>query len=160
MYGLITLIIRFHAIRKHSSKEPTAITPLKGMKKAVLFLDSKELSSLRDSKKAEAFFAAEGIKLEAYELGVDRSDVNLWGFFRKRRNLPVARGDEDLFISLLKPDQFPVEFAARASRAVFKIGRTQLGGGIYDVVFTDPEGTQSSQSDALAAVLDFLSKVK
>lgn len=160
MYGLITLIVRMNALRKHSSKEPTAITPLEGMKKVVLFLDSNELSSLRDTNRAKAFFASRGIALEAYEMGIDRSDVNLWGIFKKGRNLAVARGDEDLFISLLKNDPFTVEYAARTSRAPFKIGRAQLRGGVYDVVFSNPEGSEFTQSEVLDAVLDFLVKVK
>lgn len=160
MFGLVTLIVRMNALRKHSSKEATAITPLEGMKNVVLFLDSNELSSLRDTNRAKDFFSSRRIAIEVYEMGIDRSDVNLWGIFKKRKNLAVARGDEDLFISLLKKDPFAVEYAARSSRASFKIGRSQLRGNVYDVVFTNPEGSEFTQSEVLDAVLDFLSKVK
>ena len=62
----------------------------------------------------------------------------------------------DLFISLIRGGDFPIEFMAKCSRARFKIGRQQLPGDTFDMVVSEPEDKVFSQEEVFSGIRDYL----
>ena len=65
----------------------------------------------------------------------------------------------DLFISLIKGTEFPIEFMAKCSRAKFKIGREQLPGGTFDLVVADSPEKAFSQAEVFREIKKYLAKI-
>ena len=72
----------------------------------------------------------------------------------------MLKGEPDLFISLIKKEEFPIEFMAKCSRARFKIGRRQLPGNTFDLVVSDSKERPVSQADLFRQILVYLDRIK
>ena len=69
----------------------------------------------------------------------------------------------DLFISLVNKDDFPIEYMAKCCEAGFKIGRKQLPGGVFDMVFSGTEsedGVSTPEYDIFLRMKELLQKIK
>ena len=78
---------------------------------------------------------------------------------RLRRG-PLFKPEEDFFASLFEQDPFAVEYAARCSKAVFKAGRSQLEGDVYDLVTLTPDGETAGAADAFNLLSSLLDKIR
>lgn len=177
MFDSLKDFFRRHALQKYASTEPTRITPLKEIRSAVAFIDVEDTSfneckvalmnffRERDIKGDIFFFdfrkLTEGERLiTSITTTVLRKDLNWYGRPSKEKVELMLSGEPDMFISLLRKNDFPIQFMAAASRAHFKVGRSQLDGNIFDVVVSDPEGRTISEAEIFAEMLKLLDKIQ
>lgn len=62
----------------------------------------------------------------------------------------------DLFISLIKGTDFPIEYMAKYCRASFKVGRTQLPGNVFDLVVSDPKSRDYSEAEVFEGIKKYI----
>ena len=157
MTGPLKILFRHIALRKHSSDVPTEIRPLSAIRSVVVMTGADGSQQDALDRDIRAFFA--GWKVQLKILTPTPKDVNWFGRLKKT----ARSGDflpEELFISLVPGPDFTSEYEARCSRAVFKVGRTQLSGEVFDMVVMDASGEGSSQSEAFRTIADILKKVQ
>ena len=91
-------------------------------------------------------------------------DINIFGWLKPERPLDGKDPEdwnEDLFISMANDEKFfASEYAARCSRAKFKVGRRQLKGKVFDLVVTNPEDKLPLQHVVFNYIADYLSKIQ
>ena len=68
--------------------------------------------------------------------------------------------EADLFISLIRGTDYPLEFMAKCSQAKFKVGRVQLPGNTFDLVFKDPEDRKLSEAEVCKELIKFMAKIR
>jgi hypothetical protein len=170
-------LMRRHCLKKNASDVPTGITPLRDIHSAVAFIDVED-TSFHDCKnrilqfyrehqmKGEIFFfdfrkLGEGERLiTSITTTILKKDLN---WFDKPDNEKVAimlSGEPDLFISMIPGDSFPLEFMAKCCKARFKIGRKQLPGDTFDMIFTDNPDKPSSQDEVFRKMEQILLKIQ
>ncbi len=168
---------RKKSLRKHRSTVPTMIMPLGQIRSAVAFIDVEDTSFDTCKQALMAFYRENNIKGEIFffdfrKLGegerlitsitttVLKSDLNWFGKPKKEKMDLMSESRPDAFISLMKSDQYPLEYMAACSEAKFKIGRKQLAGNVFDLVISDPSGRDLSEAEAFLAMKAFLNKIK
>ncbi|MBO4264442.1 MAG: hypothetical protein J5871_07200 [Bacteroidales bacterium] len=130
--------------RSHASPVKTALMPLSSASSAVVFINQDEPNCEPVKLKIKEFFSAYGIAVSF----VSAYDADL-------------RTDSDIFLSLNPVQNIDECYAARSSRAKFKIGRHQLKWDTYDLVVSDPEPEAPSPVGvAFEAIRDMLSKIQ
>lgn len=134
------IIARFFARRAHRSKTPTGLLPLSQIHSATVFRDPEEPEP---NIALHRFFDPLGIEVTT----ISQHDRNV-------------RSGGDLFIALSSQKSISEEYAALSSTARFKVGRRQLPGNVYDLVYTDPEGEVQRQEDAFKAISALLEKIR
>ena len=154
---------------KDSSK--TGIIPLERIRTAAVFLDADVPGSVNRVKQIYDYFNKKGISATVFAISLGQqffSEGMLKAVFIHKENLswcdcpkqgrrhPSLNVGEDLFISLLPVDSFPVEYAARCSGAQFKVGRKQLPGDVYDLVISEPAGVHVNQIQAFDNIMKFI----
>ncbi len=170
-------IFRRQCLKKYSSTVPTGIVPVSGLRSAVAFIDVEDTSFdeckgllvnfFREHEiKGEIFFfdfrrLSEGERLiTSIQTTILRKDLNWFGRPSKEKFGLMLKGEPDLFISLIKKEEFPIEFMAKCSRARFKIGRRQLPGNTFDLVVSDSKEKPVSQADLFRQILVYLDRIK
>lgn len=156
MIDPLTKLIRTIAIRKNRSTVETGILPLSGIKKATLFTDNMDADSDQVAKEARKYFEDKGIALKVIQ--AESWDVNIFGMLKKHKG--EKPWNEELFISTAYAYNFTGEYAARCSKARFKVGREQLSGNIFDIVLNDPDGKIIRQPVAFREIIKLLEKIK
>ena len=167
--------------RRHSlkgkEKDPslTGIEPFSEIKTVSVFFDADIPGAPQTIARIQDYFKQRGktVFIYAISLGaqifsegmqkatfIHREDINWFGKIKTRRRRPGIDAGEDLFISLFAENNFPVEYAARCSKARFKAGRFQIPGYTYDLVIRDPQGSHLSQNQAFDAIMDFIGKIE
>lgn len=166
-------LFRKKAKNRYTSTKPTGIKPLKDIHTAMVLVDVNEDSSEKCISALQSFFRKNGIKGEMMFLDLATPDPkaakteaapdtiskkNLNWYDRPSEEIirKVSTCEPDLYISLAPGTDFPTEFLAAVSRASFKIGRSQSGNNIFDLVISEPEGTENSQAVILAEVEKYL----
>lgn len=172
--------LRNNALKKHSSKVRTCITPVKDIRTAVAFIDVEDTSFDACKKDLQAFYREHGIKGEIFFFDfrklsdterlitsitntVLKKDLNFYGKPSKEKLHLMLEAKPDLFISLINKDDYPIRYMASCCEAKFKIGRKQLPGGVFDLVITDqigPDGTSTPEADIFKSLKELLAKVK
>ena len=170
-------LMRRHCLKKNASDVPTGITPLRDIHSAVAFIDVEDtsfhdcknriLQFYRDHKmKGEIFFfdfrkLGEGERLiTSITTTVLKKDLNWFDKPDKEKVSIMLSGEPDLFISMISGDDFPLEFMAKCCRARFKIGRKQLPGDTFDMIFTDNPDKPSSQDEVFKKMIQILEKIQ
>jgi len=170
-------IFRRSCLKKYSSDVPTGIIPLSNLHSAVAFIDVEDTSFDECKGLLISFFREHGIKGEIFFFDfrhlsegerlitsitttILRKDLNWFGRPSKDKVNLMLQGEPDLFISLIKKEEFPIEFMAKCSRARFKIGRRQLPGDTFDLVVSDSREKPCSQADLFRQMLVYLDKIK
>lgn len=158
---------------KDSSK--TGVIPLEEIKVTEVFLDADTSDAEDAVKYIYEYFGKKGKKVAVFSLslgrGSEKKRIKGVTYIRKKdlswcdctklgRIHPCTNIEEDLFISLLPEDSFPVEFVARCSSARFKIGRKQLSGNVYDLVFSGTEVEAFNQIQAFGNIMDFIERIQ
>lgn len=167
---------RKQALKKYSSTVPTGIIPLSRIKTAVTFIDVEDTSFDTCKTQIMAFYREHNIKGEIFFLDfrkidngerlitsiqttILRRDLDWTGKPNKEKINIMSGNNPDLFISLVRSTDFPIEFMAKCSQARFKIGRIQLPGNTFDIVLSDHEEKPSSEEDIFKEIKNFLVKI-
>ncbi|MBR4524682.1 MAG: hypothetical protein IKP15_03935 [Bacteroidales bacterium] len=152
---------RWMALRRGRSTVPTKLLPLAKVRVAKVFVDTTvpDEDPERVCRAVQQFFDYQGIPVLI--LCPAKRDVNWRGFLKKRVRGSHESRQDDLFISLAaSPENFAAEYEARCSTAIFKVGRCQLPGDVFDLVVAVPENGESSQLAAFSAIKDYLNKIR
>lgn len=176
MLQIIKDFLRRRSLKRYSSTIPTGMISLSHIHTAVSFIDVGD-SSFEICKEAIlAFYKTNNIKGDIFffdlrKIGkneqittditatVFKKDLNLFGRPSKEKVNIMLGNKPDIFISLIKRNDFPIEFMAKASQARFKIGRVQLPGNTFDIVISDPDGKKYSEAEAFNAIKTYLKKI-
>ena len=170
-------MLRRQSLKKNASDIPTGITPLDKIHSAVAFIDVEDTSFHECKNRVLQFFREHKMKGEIFffdfrKLGegerlitsitttILKKDLNWFGKPDKEKVSIMLAGEPDLFISLIDTDDFPIEFMAKCCRAKFKIGRKQLPGDTFDMIFTDRPDKITSQDEVFRKMVQILGKIQ
>jgi len=173
--GIIKDWLRARSLRKHRSTVPTAIMPLERMRSAVVLIDVEDQSFDECKLAIQNFYRETDIKGEIFFLDmrklieserlitsitntVLKKDIDALGRPAQAKIDLLNSLEADMFISLVDKDDFTIEYLAACCNARFKIGRRELPGGVFDIVFTGEEG--ASQLDIFNSIKPWLRKIK
>lgn len=168
---------RRRCLRRFASEVPTSITPLREIHSAVCFIDAVDTTFDKCKEDILAFFKKYGIKGDIFFFdfrkitGDDRLITSItttvlkkdlsWIGRPSREKVNLMLGTQpDLFVSLIRSGDFPIEFMAKCSKARFKIGRVQLPGDTFDLVVADPEGKTCPEDEIFENITDYLKKIE
>ena len=177
MFGFIIDFFRRRALRRHQSQTPTGLLPLSQIKAYMAIVDVEEYSS--DCCKTDIinYFRKAGIKgsiffrdfrkissedrlITSIQTTINRKDLNWFGRPSDYKMGVMEEQKPDLLLCLIKDMDFPMEYLVRASKARFKIGRSQTGGNAFDFVASDPEGKSYSQLEAFQGIKKYLETIR
>ena len=170
-------MLRRQSLKKNASTEPTGFVPLDKIRSAVAFIDVEDTSFNECKNTLLLFFREHNIKgdifffdfrkltegerlITSITTTILKKDLNWFGKPSREKVALMLDGEPDLFISLLPSNDFPLEFMATASRAHFKIGRVQLPGDTFDLVFKDPEDRRLSEAEVCKELIKFMDKIR
>lgn len=172
--------LRKRALKRNRSGLETGILPMRAIHTAVALIDVEDTSCEACKNAVTAFYRENGIKGEIIYFDFRRiddeerlitgiantilkKDLNFYGKPSKEKVSLMFDHDTDLLISLMGKDSFTVEFMANCIRSRFKIGRRQLPGNVFDIVFADTDssgGSAVTEAEILKSIINFLGKVK
>lgn len=169
--------LRAQSLKKYASTEPTGITPIDKVRSAVAFIDVEDTSFNECKNELMAFFREHNIKgdifffdfrkltegerlITSITTTVLKKDLNWFGRPSHEKIKLMLEGEPDMFISLLRTTDYPLEFMAKCSKARFKVGRVQLPGDTFDLVVKDPEDRQFSEAEVFTEMAKFLDKIR
>ena len=170
-------LLRRQSLKKHASTEPTGFVPLEKIHSAVAFIDVEDTSFNECKNALMIFFREHGIKgdifffdfrkltegerlITSITTTVLKKDLNWFDKPDKEKVSIMLSGEPDLFISMVDKDDFPIEFMAKCCRAKFKIGRRQLPGDTFDMIFTDRPDKTTSQDEVFKKMIQILEKIQ
>lgn len=172
--------LRQNSLKKHGSKIPTDITPIRDIKTAVAFIDVEDTSFDACKNSIMAFYRENGIKGEIFFFDfrklneterlitsitntVLKKDLNFYGRPSKEKVSQMLAAQPDLFISLINKDDFPIHYMASCCEARFKVGRKQLPGDVFDLVVCEQEneeGYSLPEAEIFKSIKELMLKVK
>ena len=172
--------LRNNSLKKHGSKVRTSLTPLREIKTAVTFIDVEDTSFDACKNAIMAFYREFNIKGEIFyfdfrKLGneerlitsitntVLRKDLNFYGRPSKAKLALLLDARPDLFISLINKDDYPIQYMAGCCEARYKVGRKQLPGDVFDLVFSDqsdPESQALPEEEVFKSMKELMMKIK
>ncbi|MDO5443464.1 MAG: hypothetical protein Q4G10_07315 [Bacteroidia bacterium] len=172
--------LRQNSLKKHGSKVPTGIMPVKDVKTAVAFIDVEDTSFDACKNAIMAFYREYGIKGEIFFFDfrklsdterlitsitntILKKDLNFYGKPSKEKVSQMLVAQPDLFISLINKDDFPIHYMACCSEAKYKVGRKQLPGDIFDLVVCEQEneeGVSLPEVEIFKSIKTIMLKVK
>ena len=171
---------RKRSLKKNESKIETSIKTLESIKSAVAFIDVEDSSFSSCKNEILSFYRENGIKgdifffdfrklsdterlITSINTTILRKDLNFYGRPSQEKISLMLEQKPDLFISLVNKDDFPIEYMAKCCEAGFKIGRKQLPGGVFDMVFSGTEsedGVPTPEYDIFLRMKELLQKIK
>lgn len=166
-------LFRKKALKKYAGKTHTGFIPLNDIHTAVSVIDVEDTSFDSCKEAVLAFYREHDIKGEIFILDfrktnpeerqitsimntILKKDLSWYGKPSEEKISLLNGKNPDLFISLVSGDDFPVEFIARSSPAKFKIGRTQLPGGTFDLVVAEPQGVSCTAEEIFTKIKEYL----
>jgi len=169
----IKTYLRKRTLKKYSSTVPTQIMSLSLVKTAVAVIDVEDTSYDTCKEALLAFFREHKIKGEIFYFDfrvidnkerlitsitntVLKKDLNWYGKPSHESMKYLDDIKPDMFISLIRGTDFPIEFMARYCPAKFKIGRTQLPGNVFDLVVSDPQTRELSQAEVFDGIKQYI----
>ena len=172
--------LRNNSLKKHSSKIRTSLTPLREIKTAVTFIDVEDTSFNACKNAITAFYREFNIKGDIFYFDfrklsdeerlitsitntVLKKDLNFFGRPSKEKMSLLLDARPDLFISLINKDDYPIQYMASCCEARYKVGRKQLPGDIFDLVFsdqTDPESNALPEEEVFKSMRELMMKIK
>lgn len=159
MQNPIRILLRKLALRRNRSKLTHSILPLSIITHATVLVDSSKEDSAQTCGAVKQFFDYRQIPVTIYCPG--EADLDFLGTIKKKRRIAVPEGAVELFICLIEDEgSFLAEYESRCSRASFKVGRCEFGGGIFDMTLLTPEGTEASQATAFSSAKNYLNIIK
>ena len=160
MNNPIKYIMRKLALIRNQSKKEQKIVPLSRIRSAAVFIDIEQKGADSSELWVRDYFSIRGIKLII--LKPKAEELNYAGYLHKKhRNIDFHNRKEDLFISLSSnPKNFAVEYEARCSRAMFKIGCCNYKDKLFDMIVNAPPEKQHDQSSVFKAITTYLKKIE
>jgi len=128
------------------SKVPTSLMHMCDISMVTVLLDADAPDAAETETAVKNYFAAKGIQLILVPV-------------MAKKRIKVHK-DTQVLLSLVPGDNWQLEYVVRRSRAVFKIGRTQLEGEPFDLVVSDPEGTNYPQTEVFGRMMELLEGLK
>ncbi len=128
------------------SKNPTSLMRLADISQVTVLLDADAEDAAAAEEKVKKYFARKGIQLVVFPV--------------RQKKLIRAYRNTQVLLSLVAGDNWHLEYVIRRSRAVFKIGRTQLHDNPLDLVVSDPEGTHFPQTEVFDRMMDLVESFK
>lgn len=177
MFNIIKRIIRDNYLKKKVSKINTGIIPLSKIKTAVTFIDVEDRTFDKCRQEVLNFYREAGIKGEIFffdfrkidkkerlitspNTTILKRDLNIIGCPPEEKVNIMQSIKPDLFISLIKNADFPIEYMAKCSEAKFKIGRKQLKGNTFDIIISDKtQGSDCSEVKIFETIKSYLYKI-
>lgn len=173
MFDLVKNVFRKRYLRRWRSTVKTGLKPLGAVNSAIVFINAEDKESDACKEKVLAYFKSVGIKVDIFffdfskkskeerqitslNTTVLRKDLNWCGRPSRDKVSQMLQTKADLFISLIDNTDFPIEYMAECSTAVFKIGRRQLRGRTFDLVVEDSPTGSYSQSQAFGEITRYL----
>ena len=167
-------------VKKDGAKIEASIKPLESSKSAGALIDVEDSSCSSCKNEILSFYRENGIKgdifffdfrklsdterlITSINTTILRKDLNFYGRPSQEKISLMLEQKPDLFISLVNKDDFPIEYMAKCCEAGFKIGRKQLPGGVFDMVFSGPEsedGVPTPEYDIFLRMKELLQKIK
>lgn len=149
---------RRKAIRRYSSPIPTGPAPLARVRSALVLMDPGMWYADGARNRMASFFKSRGIGFTVLEYTAE--DLNWFGRLKYPKGVQPI-GEEDLFVSLRYDDDFAAEYAAKSSRAFFKIGRHQLPpGDVYDLLIAPESGPDADAGEIFAKLTEVLKVIE
>ena len=133
-------------LRWLGSKVPTSLMHMSDISQVTVLMDADAADFAESKEKVKDYFASRGIQLTICPV-------------RSRKLIKACR-DTQVLISLVPSDNWHVEYVVRRSCARFKIGRMQLPGDVFDLVVSDPQGTQYPQSEVFTRMMELMEGMK
>ena len=164
MVDSVKSFFRKKYLKKFESKAPTGILPMSQVKSAVAFIDVEDTSFDACKIALQAFYfrkiGSEERLITSITNTVLKKDLD-WCGKPSREKIDLMLGTEaDLFISLIRGTDYPLEFMAKCSQAKFKVGRVQLPGNTFDLIVSDPAERPLNEKESFDAMRQFLAKIK
>lgn len=174
--GFYKKFLQRRSLRKDSSAVPTGLLPLSKIASMTVIMDA-EKRDFEECKNDIAYFCRlHNIRFKIFVLNIERIDSGerlitsitntilrkdlAWrGTFKEEKQHLLFASPSDMLVVLTECVQFPLEYLVKCSRSRFKVGRVQLPGEPYDLLVTDPTGTNCSQSEAFKTVKNILKKI-
>jgi len=156
MVDPFTVLVRKIAVSRHASKVPTRIMPMSKVSKAAVFIDGAGADSNVARKLAQTYFAS--LNIPVLIIAPQAWDLNKFGWMKK--SSVVEEWGEDFFLSLAESDNFASEYAARCSKAKFKVGRAKLPGNVFDIVVSNPENSLPRPHQVFNVIKDYLDRIQ
>jgi len=177
MFDFVKNIFRKRSLRRHASDVPTEILPLSKIKSYVAIIDVEDPSFDTCKSNIMNYFRGMDIRgavffqdfrkigsedrlITSIQTTITRKDLDWIGRPNKYKMGVLEEQAPDVFISLIKEPDFAIEYMSRTSKARFKIGRKQIGGDLFDLVVSDPEGKDLSQQESFNAMKMYLGKIQ
>ncbi len=160
MINPLKYIVRCLVFRRGKSTVPHGILPLGMVSCATVLVDSSAADADATCKSVKQFFDYLHIRVRI--LCPSPSDITFAGCLKRSyRGTRFPASETEMFISLIDlEDNFLSDYESTHSTAVFKVGRRQIPGNVFDMVITPPEGVVSSQCAVFAAIKDYLCKIR
>lgn len=175
-FGFYKKYLQRRSLRKDASTVPTGLLPISRINTLTAILDGEK----RDSEECKAeimyFCRVNDIRLRLFffnfnriESGerlitsitntVLRKDLKWRGTFKEEKQHLLFSSAPDMLLILTPLVDFTVEYTAKCSRALFKVGRVQLPGQTFDLVVADPADKTCTQTEAFRTVKNILNKI-
>ncbi len=148
--------------------KPTGIIPLGKISSMLVLLDGTQQGC---EEELEKFASGHGISLRTVYLAwavesktpaeatIRKEDLDWAGRPSDEKCGPLLDPAPDLLVSLVDGTPYPLEYLAKRCDARFKVGRKQLPGDTFDVVFPEPRGEHHTQSEAFSQIVKFLETI-
>lgn len=176
MLEFVRTYFQDRALRKNASDVPTGLIPLSEIRSMTVVVDW-EKRDFDECKNDLAYFCRlHDISLKMFFFNfqkipnderlitsvtntVLRKELTWVGTFKEEKNHLLFANPSDLLLVLAEYSDFSTEYFVKCSRSRFKVGRTALPGQPYDLLLTNPQGKECSQTEVFKAVKDILLKI-
>lgn len=176
MFNNVKKFLRKRALKKNASTVATQILPLSSVKTMAAIIDVEDTSFNTCKEAILSFCRDKHIRCEIFffdfrKIGNEErlftsitntileKDVNWYGRPSVEKMELLFSFNPDMLLSLIKGEDFPIEYMASCCRARFKIGRSQLPGDVFDFIVSDSQNRECSQLDVFEGIRKYLNVI-
>lgn len=151
MAFFLTTLLRKARLRKHASKLPTGLLPLRNVRSALVIADGTEPGCREYADRMTAFLKSNSVAVSVIfidlrkirkdtvvyvngEGTITRRQVNWFGMPKLKKTGHLFSSEADLLINLRSIDDYTGDFISKAAKAKFKIGTCDYPGNPFDLI--------------------------